>query len=216
VVQLWHTSALEKPVAGDNVSDWLSELLDGIDTGITHYYGTADPSSFASWAADELGSLWFDSNTAIGAGGDELGIVVKRWEVLTDAPTYGWRTLGARLYTALEPNVNALTLANQSTTAFTDLDLTGDTSAQAVAVLLMVEVEDSGTIDNAVYAELRKNGTTTDAQERRVHVQVTDIPNTCMMLVECDAAQTIEWAINASAATTFDLRIDVLGYYERA
>ena len=216
MVQLWNTSANPVPTGSTGGADRFADHTSGINTVATHYYGTADPSSGASWGADELGVIWFDSNNAIGAGGDGLGLVVKRWEVATDAPTYGWRTLGARIWTALEPNVNVLTLANQSTTAFTDLDLTSDTSAQAIAVLLMVEVEDSGTIDNAVYAELRKNGTTTDAQERRVHVQVTDIPNTCMMLVECDAAQTIEWAINASAATTFDLRIDVLGYYERA
>ena len=215
MVQLWNTSSDPIPTGSTGGADRFADHTAGINTVATHYYGTTDPSSGASWGADELGTVWYDSNNALGAGGDDLGLVMKRWEITAGGPTYGWRTVTARVYVPLEPNVNVLTLTDESTAGFVDLDLTSDTSAKAVAVMLMVEVEDSGTIAAGVYAELRKNGTTTDDQERRIHPQVTDIPNAVMMLVECDSAQVIEYAINASAATTFDLRIDVLGYFER-
>jgi len=212
--QAWDTSGDPIPVAGDDVSDYIADLSAGIDAARTHYYGTSDPSSGASWGADQLGVIWFDSNNALGAG-DELGLVVKRWEITAAGPTYGWRTISARFYVALEPNVNALELTDQSTTAYTDLDLTSVTSSTAIAALVQIEVQDSGTPAAGVYASVRKKGTTTDANSRKVYPQVADIPITGTFLVELDAAQAMQYDINASGATTFDLRIDVLGYYER-
>ena len=216
MTQEWNTSTYDLPVPGDGVDGYLADLKRGVNTGTTHYYGTADPSSGASWGAAQLGVIWFDSGNALLGAGDGLGLTVKRWEITAAGPTYGWRTISARFYTALEPNVLALNLADQSTTAFTDLDLTASTSSVAIAVLLQVEVQDSGTPAAGVYAELRYNGTTTDARSRRIYPQVANIPVMQQFVVECDPGQTIEYAINASGAGTFDLRIDVLGYFERA
>ena len=216
MVQLHRTAADPVPVNGDDIDDWHDYHIQGADTACSHFYGTTDPSSGASWGADQLGYIWTDSNNALGAG-DGLGVVTRRWEITAAGPTYGWREIaGARVYIPLEPNVNGLTLADQSTTAFTDLDLQAETSVKAVAALLMVEVEDSGTPASGVYASVRKNGTTTDDRTRRVHPQVADIPATGMYVVELDATQKCEYDINASGAGTFDLRITVLGYYERA
>ena len=187
-----------------------------MDTARTRYYGTADPSSGASWGSYQLGGEWIDSTNNIAGAGDDIGAVVKVWSVLTAAPTYGWLTRYARAYIALEPNVNSLSLSAQSTAAFADLDLTGDTSGRAVAVLIQVEVEDSGTPASGVYAEFRNNGTSTDARERRIYPQAAGVPNMIQMIVVVDVNQTLDYALNASGSGTMDLRVDVLGYYERA
>ncbi len=214
MTQKWDTSTYPKPGVGTVGGDHLIDLDDGVDTAVTHYYGSTDPSSGASWGAAQLGILWFDSTNSVEAGGDDLGLVVKRWEVLTDTPTYGWRTLNLRSYTPLEPNVNKLNLADQGDVAFTDCDLTTETSARAVAALLMVTVEDSAP-GAAVYVAVRKNGQEADAQTRRVYPQVAGIFNSAMIVVELDAGQVYEYSIEASGADTFNLRIDVLGYWER-
>jgi len=216
MTQAWKNTGSEEPTSSTGGADRFADHTAGIYTAVTHYYAATDPSSGASWGADELGIIWIDSTNEIDAAGDDLGPVVKRWVMATDAPTYGWRTLGARSYVALEPNVVALDLSNQSTTGFADLDLNAETSSLAISALVQVQCEDSGTTSASVFASLRKNGTTTDANVRKVYPQVTDIPVTCMFLVELDASQVCEYAINASGASAMDLRIDVLGYYERA
>jgi len=216
MTQKWDTTSYAIPTSATAYNESAGDLIDGVDTARTRYYGTADPSSGASWDADQLGVEWVDSTNEIGGAGDDLGAVVKVWSVLTDAPTYGWLTRNARAYIALEPNVNALDLSAQSTAAFADLDLTGDTSGRAIAVLIQVDIEDSGSPAAAVNAEFRKNGTTTDARERRIYPQAAGVPNMTQMIVELDVNQTLEYALNASGAGTMELRIDVLGYFERA
>lgn len=214
MTQQWRTSSYPVPDAATVFSDHLVDLDQGIETAVTHYYGATDPSSGASWGAAQVGSLWFDSTNSVEAGGDDLGLVVKRWEVLTDDPTYGWRTLGVRSYVALEPNVNKLNLSNQTNVSATDCDVTSDTSARAVAVLLQVQAADHVPAAT-VYAAFRKNGTTTDAQERRIYPQVADLPISQQIAVELDSGQIFEYSIAAGAGSTFDLRVDVLGYWER-
>ena len=214
MTQKWNTAPYAYPTVSTVYGDHLIDLDDGVDTAITHYYGTADPSSGASWGADEVGALWYDSTNSVEAAGDDLGLVVKRWEVLTDGPTYGWRTLGVRSYVALEPNTNKLNLSNQTNVSATDCDVTADTSSRAVAALLQVEVADHVPA-SGVYAAFRKNGTTTDAQARRVYPQVADLPTCQQVVVELDSGQIFEYSIAAGAGSTFDLRVDVLGYWER-
>ncbi len=214
MTQKWNTRAYAIPTGSTLFSDRATDHTDGISTALTRFYGASDPSSGEGWGADELGYTWVDSTNSVEGSGDDLGAVVKVWMVLTDAPTYGWRTRNAWAYIALEPNVNALNLSDQGTTGFTDLDLNAETSDRAVAALLQVEVQDDGTPSASVYAELRKNGTTTDVRSRRIYPQVTDIPVMQQFVVELDSAQVCEYAINAG--TQFDLRVDVLGYYERA
>ncbi len=216
MTQKWNTTANPEPTSATYYNEAGVDLIDGVNTAITRFYGTADPSSGASWGADEVGTTWLDSTNATAGAGDDLGVVVKVWSVLTAAPTYGWRTRNARAYIALEPNVNVLADTDESTAAFADLVLTGDTSTRAVAALIQVEVEDSGTPAAGVYAEFRKNGTTTDARSRRIYPQVTDIPVMQQFIVELDVAQTLEYALNASGAGSMDIRVDVLGYFERA
>lgn len=214
MVQKWNTAAYPVPTSSTLVGAHLIDCDEGIETAITHYYGTTDPSTGASWGADEIGTLWYDSTNVIDAGGDDLGLTVKRWEKLTTDPTYGWRTLYTRAYVAVEPNTNKLNLSNQTNVSATDCDLTSDTSARAVAALLQVQVADH-TPASGVYAAFRKNGTTTDAQERRVYPQVADLPTCQQVMVELDSGQIFEYSIAAGAGSTFDLRVDVLGYWER-
>jgi hypothetical protein len=214
MAQDWDTSGAAEPGTGTNAGAALLDLIDGVNAARTCYYGTTDPSSGASWGADQLGTIWIDSTNSIEAAGDDLYPVIKIWSVLTDTPTYGWRTLGARRYIAVEPNTNSLDLSNSTDVAFTELDVSGDSSAQAIAVLLQVTATEDAP-GASYYASFRKSGTTGDAQERRVYPQVAGIPVCQQILVEVDAG-VLEYAIAASGADTFDLRIDLLGYYERA
>ena len=200
------------PAAGTTLDVGYVDYNSGIETAMTDHYGTSDP--LFSGSAD-LGKRWRDAGNDPGNGGDNLGSLLMMWSVLTSAPTFGLRDITPRIYIPLEPNVVALDDAAQSTTAFGDLDLTSFTSARAIAVRLMVTAEDSGTPGDTVYAGFRKNGTTTDSRERRVHPQAAAKRASVIVEVELDSAQILEYEIAASGAGTFDLRIDVLGYYER-
>ncbi len=211
--QNWGTSGAPAPVIGDDVPDILAGMLNGVEAARTCYYGSSDPSSGASWGADELGCVWWDSTNTLLAG-DTLLPILKVWAITAAGPTYGWRTVGARRYVAVEPNANLIDLTDQTDVAFTDRDISPEASAQAIAALLQVTVTEDAPAAGT-YVALRKNGTTTDDRERRVHPQVAGIPVVSQVLVECNAG-VFEYSIEASGADTFDLRIDLLGYYERA
>jgi hypothetical protein len=215
-MQKWGTTDEPEPALTDDVDEILADVIEGVNTVRTRYSETKDPSSGASWGVDQIGTEWLDTNNELGNGGDDLGGFVKVWVKLDATPTYGWRVLYRRTYTALEPDVNVLDLSAQSTVTDTDLDLTSSTSARAVAARLLVTVKDTGTPAATVFASIRKNGTTTDARERRVYPQAAGVTISQIVEVELDSAQVMEYAIDASGAGTCDLRIDVLGYYERA
>lgn len=214
MVAKWGTTGDPEAATGNTGAVALPRLINGINTAASLYYGDTDPDD-GSWGADELGRLWLDSSNEIDGSGDDLGPVLKRWSMLTAAPTYGWRTVNLRSIVEVSPNVNKLNLSGQSTTGFTDCDVTAETSALAVRVLIGVEVLDTGTPGASVNAEFRKNGVTTDAQEPVIYPQAASVPNYQTFWVELDNAQVFEYAINASGAGTFDLRVDILAYEER-
>ncbi len=78
MVQAWKTSSDPEPTGSTGGADRFADHTAGINTAVTHYYGTTDPSSGASWAAPELGIIWYDSNNALGAGGDDLLVPIPR------------------------------------------------------------------------------------------------------------------------------------------
>lgn len=219
----WWTSADPRPAIGDGGTALLTDLLDGVDTAITHYSGVSDPSSGASpaWGSDQVGAIWFDTTNMVGAGGDDLGGAWKKWIKIDTVPTYGWEAMNLFGYVPKEPNVEPLDVAAQSTTAFTDLDLNAITGNRAVRVRLLIEVKDSGSPGAGVYVAVRKNGTTTDVNERRIYPQAAGVPVTQVVEVELEAvpgtpSNKLEYEIAASGAGTFDLRITLLGWWERA
>lgn len=217
MTQKWDTTTYPKSAVGDDVDDLFARLIDGIDTAITHYYGTADPST-GSWGAAQLGAIWIESDNAIGGSGDDEGAVWKIWSILDSTPTYGWREISVRAIFDESPNTNKLNLASQSTTAFTNCDVSGDLGSygeRAQAVYLAVQVEDSGTPSSSVYASFRPDGVTTDAQEQRVYPQAAGVPVTAFLRVPLGTGGIFEYDINASGAGTFGLRVDILGWEER-
>jgi hypothetical protein len=221
VTEKWDSPGGDKAAITNDVDDLLGRLIDGIDTAITSYYGGTDPSAgggAGAWGATQLGSEWLDDTNAIGAG-DGRGAQRKIWSKLAATPTYGLRTIDVRSINEKSPNVNKLALTSQSTTAFTDCDVSaqlGSYGARALAVLVMVEVEESTTPGSGVYAEFRADGVTTDAQEIRVYPQVAGIPFAAFLRIPLGPNGVFEYAINASGAGTFDLRVDILGWEERA
>lgn len=105
----------------------------------------------------------------------------------------------------------ALSLASQSDVAYTDLDLTSDTSANARAVLLNLFIQDSGGANALLY--VRKNGVT-PTYVPYVRSQVASVYNNIAVAIPCDTGQVIEYSIDATGANTADVAITVLGYWE--
>jgi len=216
-VQEWDTTSYPVPDGDHDIGVAQAEIQAGLEAIRTDYYGTTDPSTGASWGADQLGTTWHKSTNAIGAGGDDLGGELYVWAVLTATPTYGWRLLNLYGFVPVEPNVNALNVTGQSSDgSWQDLDLSGTIGARATRVQLAVTVKDSGTPASTVFAEFRKDGIT-DARTLRVIPQASGVENTVVLELEVEATTSVvQRKIAASGSNTFDLRVDILGYWQRA
>ena len=214
MVQKWNTTSYAEAAVSEAWSVVATKLINGTNTGITRYAGTSDPSGGGTWGADQIGAVWYDRTNELGAGGDDLGSETKFWEKTGATPTYGWKQKGLRGYFAVSPITNALAIGATNAT-WTDLDLTSYTSDRALAAKIMVEVQDSNPAAG-VFGEFRKNGVTTDALTIRAYPQAGGITIQHVFDIELDSGQILEYALRTSAATAGNLRVDVLGYYERA
>lgn len=91
--------------------------------------------------------------------------------------------------------------------AWTDLDLTSATSANAKFVILVLYQETTATAGDVL--GVRKNGDT-PSQQPNCYCQVAGVKNAIFVICACDTGQVIEYyATDAS-----DTRIWVLGYIE--
>ena len=218
--QGWNSGSAERADSGDNFAPAVTKLILGIETALTCYYGTTDPSSGApvAWGTTELGSLWADSTNAVDQmSGDDLGATTKRWEVLTDAPTYGWRTLGLRGYVALEPNESVLSLSTGGTGAFVPVPIQAETSTRSIAARLLLRMSYPEAPTTSTYAEVRDPGTSTDAITRRIYPQVAGQFVTYETVVGLNGSHAFEYQVSTQGGGTTHATLDVvvLGYYER-
>ena len=207
------TQNYARPSSGDSFNSVCTELIDGVEDAATCLASATDPSSGGTWAATRVGTLYFDTTNQVG-GGDGLGGETKRWEKTGATPTYGMRSLNLRGYTPEEPNTSILSLSATSA-GWTDLDVSGaTTSSRAVAIEIYAEVVESNP-GAGVFAAFRKNGTTTDALERKLIPQVSNISCGGQFRIEIDSSQKLEYKLAASGNTSAGLKVALLGYYER-
>ncbi len=208
------TALYTRPVAGDGWDGVGVALRNGIEDASTCRADTTDPSSGGTWAASRVGTFYFNRTNEVGAGGDDVGGALERWEKIAGT-THAMRSIGLRGYVAKEPNVSLISATATSVTAWTDIDVSGDTtSAYSVGVSLYVEVQESNP-GAGVSLGLRKNGVTTDAHARRLHPQVASITASGMYSVELDTSGVFEYQVLASGNTSANVNIALCGYHER-
>jgi len=204
-----------RPVSGESFNVVTTKVINGVEDAATHFAGTTDPSSGGTWGASRVGSTWDDTTNRLDGAGDDLGSTWKRFESTTATPTYGWRTLNLRNYAATSPNTAILTISASSKRAWTDLDVSGaTTSIRALSINLFVEVQESNP-GGGVFFALRKNGVTTDANERRIYPQVSSVTAGGMYTVELDANQIFEYRMVPSGNTSANVELALCGYTER-
>lgn len=101
MVQSWDTVAKPKPVLNvDDPDVWMQRQSEGIDTAVTRYWGTTDPSAGAGWGSAQRGALWEDE------GADEYNPTLKEWlRFDTGGTDYAWRPVRSRRVFNPEPRV---------------------------------------------------------------------------------------------------------------
>lgn len=222
-MQDYHTSTGNPLALASDTGDvgW-AKAKKGIETALTHYSGSSDPSSGASpaWGATEVGRLWLDTTVAASPS-------MKMWQQLTAAgPTYGWRLLRGTRTKWLEEPVDILASGDvTSDVADTAIDLTtilngagvqDDASEECLvtAVYVRVRCKETGTIPSTddVWIEVKKKGATAG---RRVYPQVAGRLKEDSFWVALDSGEELEYAIDvAGASPTFTRHLQILGFQE--
>jgi hypothetical protein len=217
----WNTSTGSAAATSDDIDVAGAALINGVNTAITRYAGTSDPSTAApsAWGANEIGAVWLDTT-------DADTVVTKQWQRLTAAPTYGWRTLKTPKFVWLTTPVDAVaSTTSGSDVAYTDVDLTAtlDASVQDAgqvlpvvrAVCLRVYSNcTTGAIPagNTGYVAVREKGST---NEVRVHAQVAAKPVYQQVWVGLDSGEAFQYAVDTNAsAVTMSYEIKVMGCIE--
>lgn len=209
MAQLWNTSGGSKPASTDDASVYMGRCLNGIDTAITGYSGTSDPSSGApiAWGAAEVGAPWRDTTVAANP-------VWKQWQQLTSSPTYGWRTL--RLSKRIDLATQAaLTFSPVSPAAadqtWTTLDLStlldshqdaGQVDPLVTRVLLRVRIRTGASetipLTDDAWISFRRNGSTNEA---RVYAQIQNRYAEDRVWVDLDGGEILEWRVEVGGGT---------------
>lgn len=214
----WKNNGFGAPTVATVFSDRMTDVQQGLETALSDYSGTSDPSSGApvAWGAAEVGFKWLDTTNQRFGGGDDLGSVLKRWE-RTGAAGYDWRTLNAVSWIPVSPITNVLNAVGTNTVAMTDLDLTTVLTSYTTRALCNIQVIDRDGVGTGVFAAFRQNGVTADAQTTRLYPSVVSIPVAGQFWVGVDSGQIFEYQVAPSSGTgnLFDLRIDVVAYQER-
>lgn len=109
----------------------------------------------------------------------------------------------------------SLALDNQGDVAFTDLDLTSVTSADAAGVLISASLRNNTANEYARFI-FRKNGTTPDypAELTTDDSFGANVNHFGMYLIGCDTGQIIEYKIDTESSSTVSVVLSVLGYWE--
>jgi hypothetical protein len=124
----------------------------------------------------------------------------------TDGIFFKWKDASENAMTSLNKNANQ---------AFTDLDLTAYTSANAKAVVLRFRIV-VHTAAHAYGIVVRKNGTTPSHPPTLVTSWACTGPDEWQseVTVGMDTGQVIEYELDVSAGGEADFAIDVLGFWE--
>ncbi len=191
----------------------------GIDTALTRYSGTADPSTVA-WGAADSGKVWIDET-------DAENPVKKEWQDLGGG-TYGWRTVRrqkvlravvahAVTFTTTSPAAaNVVWEDVNLATLLQDIQDASQKDALVAAVRLRVRIKTgaSETLgqDNA-YISFRKKGTT--APEHRVYAAVVDRYLEAEIVVPLNTSEVMEFSVTVGGGTaSFSYEAWVIEAYE--
>jgi len=217
----WNTSTGSAAATSDNIDVAGAALINGVNTAITRYAGSSDPSTAApvAWGSAEIGALWLDTT-------DADTVVTKQWQRLTAAPTYGWRTLKTPKLVWLTAPVDAVASTTTSVDiAYTTVDLTAtlDASVQDAgqvlpavrAVLLRVLANcTTGAIPagDTGFVKVRENSST---NEIKVHAQVAAKPHYQQVWVGLDSGEVFQYGVDTNAgAVTMTYEIKVMAAVE--
>lgn len=132
-------------------------------------------------------------------------------------------TIGRHRTVMLENSVEILNLTSQSTTSWTDLDLsgytssgTGDLSDNAIAVIVLAKMRDSASATTNISLRLRKNGSATaDGTFIMNGSHLNSQYMNAQGIVPIDTDYVLERDIAASGAGTLDVLLYLVGYIEQ-
>lgn len=203
MVSAWDTTAKPKPVLNvENIDTWQERQSEGIDTAITRYFGTADPSSGASWGANQRGAQWYDAS--VSGVYDEYNPRLKEWvRHNTGASDYAWRPVRTRreFWPDNPPTITMPWATPQvvdqtwATLSLATLINSHQDATFQKALVSEVEIEvtltEAGTVTpTTAYLELRKKGAASMA--RRVKCQVSTMPMVETIRLPVDTAEDLE------------------------
>lgn len=212
MTQKHNSGAYDAPATTMDMDDFAAAVVGSIETALTHYAGSSDPSTGApaAWGAAEVGYVWCDTT-------DPYTPVWKQWTKLTAGPTYGWRTLRRwkiRWLTTPAAVTFGTASPQAADVAWEDVDLTAllDASCQdagqvlaavrAVCLRIRVKTGASETIptdgsDNCYFA-VRENGSTT---QFNVYPQVARRYTESQVWVGLDAGEIFEFMVDIGGGT---------------
>jgi hypothetical protein len=189
MTQKWDTTGDPKPVSGvggDNADVWMTKVMNGVDTAITRYSGTGDPSSGAGWGSAQIGATWLDTSGTTGGHSP----VEKEWAPRSTGG-HGWRVFNGRREVWVDdaPDIGLAGSPAGADLAFANHTLTSTLNtyqdanfqtAQVREVLLACKVtagasETYAAGEDKGYLQLRKDGTATNI-DLRVYAVGSGLP----------------------------------------
>ena len=100
--------------------------------------------------------------------------------------------------------------------AWTDKDITANTSPNAKFAILLLRTNCTAYTSNYAFLQVRKNGDTPTNAPQLMHPSATEIPDRrdLSAIVGLDSGQVFEYKIAVVATGTYDTYIYLLGYIE--
>lgn len=222
----WNSNdGVANSAAGDLANqDWGVEgarLVNGVWSVFTDNASSTDPAVGApiAWGAREVGARWLDT----GVDGTAVSPVLKRWQDLTGAGGYGWRTLRLRKRKWVgDPTLAVVTLPGSPAAA--DIGWTTVNLASVLNGATPGDVQDAGQLTSIVaevklqlevkadaaevitdatkgYLALRGDGLT--GQDQRLYAEVAGRPNQGQMDVQLVAEKLQYKVVVGTGAPAF-------------
>jgi len=221
MTQKHNTSGYTKAATTTDVDVAGAAFINSLETAISRFAGTSDPSTGApaAWGSAEVGYLWLDTT-------DPDLPVLKQWQRLTAAPTYGWRTMRVPKLVWLTTPFDAVSSTTSAAdVAYTDVDLTAtlDSSGQdAGQVLPTVRLVCLRVYANCTVGAIPAGDTgfvkvrgKSATDEVKVHAMVAAKPHYQQVWVSLDTGETFQYGVDTNAgAVTMGYEIKVLGFIE--
>lgn len=220
----WDSNGYDLPVSGvDDADTFMAKVVDGIAAALSCYFGAADPSSGASWGADQVGRRWRKE------GADAYNHVEYVWTRFDAGGTdFGWKANEGRGELWDDDAPATVTLPSPGTPFTTSSSGTLDLSAEIAAlqgttfdnvdpaeVSLEVTVTEAGTVGAAnAYVTFGKPGASSMA--RKVKAQVSGIPVVQEIRVPCSTSGTLDlvWVVG-TGSPSLAVVVKLLAVHER-